>query len=104
MLGIFFDNAREECARRQGNERRMTFSIHEDHEKIVFSISNPAEYMTSEQIEKCFQWYYSTKGANRGIGLSRAQELLVHQNATIEVRNNSIDSMNWLQFEIVLKK
>lgn len=104
LLGIFFDNALEHILLEESNEGKLSFMLYEDEKNLHFSISNPAPYLTSKEIEQIFAQGYSTKGKNRGIGLSRAIELIAKNNATIQVKNIEKDGQNWINFEIVKTK
>lgn len=104
LLGIFFDNAHEQCICNNGKNRKIVFSLTEDNDAIVFTISNPTEYLTTEEIDRWLQKGYSTKGSNRGIGLARAKKLIEKRNGIIEIKNINLEKQNWIYFKVIFHK
>ena len=73
-------------------------------EKIIISVSNPTEYIPFSEIENMFVCGYSSKGENRGIGLSRVKELANKYEANIKVSNFWYDEENWINFTVEIVK
>ena len=86
-------------------EQRIQLIFQEKLDKIVFSVSNPTKYISFSDIDKMFINGYSTKGDNRGIGLTRVKELIVKYSAVINVFNtNPCSNENWICFQIEVSK
>lgn len=105
ILGILIDNARE-CVKMDNSlEQRIRLEFREEADKIVFSVSNPAKYISFSEIDKMFISGYSSKGKYRGIGLARVKELVNKYEAEINVFNsNPYDKENWICFLVRIGK
>lgn len=104
VLGILIDNACENFAIDPVVNKCLKFNFQEDDSKILFSVSNPAKYANSSEIEKMFLPGYSKKGENRGIGLARVRELLKKHDAEIIVSNYTCEEKNWIDFTVNITK
>ena len=104
VLGILIDNACEYVLQDEIAERKIDFTFLECENQIEFSVSNPALKLSSKEIERLFTKGYSTKGKDRGIGLSRVSELIDKRNSQIEVKNILIKESNWIEFRIIIEK
>lgn len=105
ILGILIDNACENVKIGNFLDKRIGLDFKEEAEKIVFSVSNPARYISFSEIDKMFIHGYSTKGENRGIGLGRVLELVNKYAAEIKVYNSALgDEGNWVYFVIEINK
>lgn len=105
LLGILIDNACE-CVKMENSlEQRIKLELQEDVEKIVFSVSNPTNYISFSEIDRMFATGYSSKGENRGIGLARVSELVNKYEAEIKVFNsNPCNDKNWICFLVEARK
>lgn len=72
ILGVLLDNAIE--AAEESEEKRIYFSIEETDESFVFEIKNTVGLKPNKI--KMFERGYSTKGENRGAGLSILKEMI----------------------------
>ena len=104
ILGILIDNACEYFVLEQADHKRIGLMFLEDEEKIIFSVSNPAKYISFSEIEKMFIRGYSSKGQNRGIGLARVLELVKKYESDIHVFNARNSEENWIIFKIEIIK
>lgn len=105
ILGILVDNACECVKADTSLEPCIRLEFMEDEEKITFAVSNPARYIAFSEIDKMFISGYSSKGENRGIGLTRVRELVNKYEAEINVSNsNPCDKENWICFSIEIGK
>lgn len=105
ILGILIDNACEHVKMESSLEQRIKLEFQEDTEKVVFSISNPAKYISFSKIDRMFVSGYSSKGKNRGIGLARVRELVEKYAAKIMVSNsNPYGKENWICFLLEIVK
>lgn len=104
LLGIFIDNAAEYLLENEQKKKKILLLINESENTIDIQIGNPSEVLSSREIGKIFQSGYSTKGENRGLGLSRARQISEKYNMQLIVSNNVIDDENWLLFHIIFEK
>jgi len=82
-LGILIDNAMEEVKENNGKIHFVFFAA--TNGQLTMTISNTIR--REIDCEKIFQEGYSTKGNNRGMGLSILQEMIHHsENVTMETR------------------
>lgn len=103
ILGILIDNACESVLIQKRADKRIRLEMKEE-EKIIISVSNPTEYIPFSEIENMFVCGYSSKGENRGIGLSRVKELANKYEANIKVSNFWYDEENWINFTVEIVK
>lgn len=104
LLGIFIDNAAEYLLGNEKKKNKILLLINESESTIDIQVGNPSEVLSSKEIGKIFQTGYSTKGENRGLGLSRARQISERYNMQLIVSNNVIDDENWLLFHIIFDK
>ena len=102
MIGILIDNAREALI--YSDDKRMHCEILEKEREFIFSIQNPCDYATYEDITKWFEMDQSKKGAGRGIGLYHLKCLCEEWNCAISCRNVSVENKNWIRFVLEIKK
>lgn len=103
-LGILIDNACENFEERPEERPVLKLVLKENSEDIELSVANPSKFMKSSEIEELFRAGFSTKGENRGLGLSRLREICVMHGAEIKVENNQKEKNNWIRFEIHIPK
>lgn len=101
ILGILIDNACENILEQNIEIKCIKLDLIESDTEIKFLVSNPAKYLTSMEIEKLFKSGYSTKGKNRGIGLSRVWELVRERDKEISVRNYTDTGINWIEIGVI---
>lgn len=104
ILGILINNAFESIIENEPVHKKIRLDFLEDQRNIRFAVANPTEYVPYCKIDKMFQYGYSDKGKNRGIGLSRVLELVNKYGAEIEVSNQMYNEQNWINFIIKIKK
>jgi len=86
IVGVFLDNAIEEVS--ESDQREINISIYEDDEMLIIEIGNPVRDLSNiECIEKKG---FSTKGDNRGHGLSLVKEIV--ENSKVLINEHSITS------------
>lgn len=93
-LGILLDNAMEE--EETTKERTVYFLAYRENSIVTILVKNHLK--EQKEVEKFSNEGYSTKGKNRGMGLSSYQKILAKYN---NVLNKTVVSDN--QFEQVLK-
>ena len=84
ILGIFLDNSLE-AGLELDNNRFIELIILKANKTIVIQITNTF-YNTDLDIDKINESGYSTKGENRGIGLSSADDIISKQNMILNTR------------------
>ena len=84
ILGIFLDNSLE-AGLELDNNRFIELIILKANKTIVIQITNTF-YNTNLDIDKINESGYSTKGKNRGIGLSSADDIINKQNMILNTR------------------
>lgn len=84
ILGIFLDNSLEAGLELENN-RFIELIILKANKTIVIQITNTF-YNTDLDIDKINESGYSTKGENRGIGLSSADDIISKQNMILNTR------------------
>ena len=74
VLGILIDNAIEALCKNMCNDKNIHVKI-DDRDKFQVIVANTSEYYTPDEICKFFQKDYSSKGKDRGIGLSKLKRI-----------------------------
>lgn len=99
IIGILLDNAVEslECQ----SDKEIEIKLFEENSKFIISIANRSEKKTNSELEKFFEYGYSTKGKGRGVGLHRMNALLKKYNANLKVENIEKYDANYLCFQII---
>lgn len=100
IVGILLDNAYENNI--LTGQDKLLFSMIEKGDGITVSVLNPTEYITYEEIERMFEYGYSTKGKNRGIGLHSVQQIINNCNGKIVVGNKRIEQENYFSLELLI--
>lgn len=104
VLGILIDNACESVSSEQKDDMRIKLECVEDEHTIMLCVSNPSRYISYSEIEKMFVKGFSTKGENRGIGLTRVLELSKKYDSELKVSNVVYDEHNWIEFAMKIAK
>ena len=66
---------------------------------FTVSIANISSWKTNNEIEKFFEYGYSTKGKEHGIGLYRVNMIMKKYKACIQVENITRKDTNYLCFK-----
>ncbi|MDE7341104.1 MAG: GHKL domain-containing protein [Lachnospiraceae bacterium] len=106
MAGILLDNAIEELNNMSEDEitRKIYLSIRETGDGIELIVANTSPCYEEDMTAHFFEPGYSSKGQNRGIGLSKLKRLVQDRKGNIMVYNRLRNDMNYLTFEIILLK
>jgi Signal transduction histidine kinase regulating citrate/malate metabolism len=99
IIGILFDNA-VDALKEQGDTEMEVKMLKSDNTSII-SIANISGWKTNNEIEKFFEYGYSTKGVAHGVGLHRVNTLLKKYKASIQVENITKNNMNYLCFKVI---
>lgn len=98
LLGVYMDNAIEECIK--STKKYFILDIYLEDDKIVFKICNT--FNGNIDVDKIDQEKYSTKGKNRGYGLSLAKDILSKNNLVSSERE--INGIYYIQKMIIETK
>lgn len=101
MMGILLDNAFE-AVMQDDIEQFVKIELYTIDDQMIFSVENPYNENKKENIAHFFDIGYSSKGDNRGIGLSKLKCIVSKNDGEIRVMepNDSIGSN--LKMEICL--
>lgn len=83
IMGILIDNAIEAVS--QYEEKRIKIELTREDNLFNFSVINLCSEETLKNISKFFDRGYSTKGINRGIGLSKLKRIVDESNGEITI-------------------
>ena len=68
---------------------------------FIISVANVSEWKTNSEIEKFFEYGYSTKGKEHGVGLYRINMLMKKYKINIQVENVAKNDINYLCFKVM---
>lgn len=104
IVGIFIDNAIEALLSEKNDNRMLIVKILQlDSEKICIEVANSSRQYLNSEIERFCVYGYSTKGENRGIGLSRVKEISKRIKGDFLIENIKYDGINYLSFKIIFR-
>lgn len=102
LLGNLFDNAVE--AALDCSEKQIYFGMWEYQKKIKIELWNSCNReLKQEQIQRFFQQGYSTKGKNRGFGLSNLKNIVNKHNDMIAVTGENRKGVTGLKFLVLIE-
>lgn len=106
MAGILLDNAIEALNGMEEEDfvKKIYFSMKETEKNIKLLAANTSPYYEDDLTSYFFEPGYSSKGPNRGIGLTKLKRLIQDRRGNIIVYNELHDDLNYLTFEIELPK
>lgn len=81
VMGNLLDNAMDAC--RTASEPRIDVSVREDLRGFTFAVSNNGEPVPRDMLESIFEPGVSTKGTDRGMGLSIVRQTLEEYGGTV---------------------
>lgn len=84
--------------------KEIFISIRETEEAVELIVANTSPYYEEDLTAHFFEPGYSSKGQNRGIGLSKLKRLVQDKKGDIMVYNEQRNGVNYLTFEIKLLK
>lgn len=105
MAGILLDNAMEALRNMEEELARIIyFSIKETEDAIEIIVANTSPCYEEDMTARFFEPGYSSKGQNRGIGLSKLKRMVQNRKGTVTIYNKLHKDVNYLTFEIRLLK
>lgn len=99
VLGVMINNSYEYIIERN-IERKIGLKIIQLEKEMIIEVSNPSEYISHNSINKMFEYGYSSKGVERGIGLYSVKNIVQEHNGLICVSNEIKDDTNWFVINI----
>lgn len=85
VLGILLDNAFEQELENAFADKRIGLRVMETEQAYKISVSNRIKDWSHIALDKLFETGYSTKGENRGLGLSRVKQICDKYKLEVEV-------------------
>lgn len=101
MLGILFDNAVESI--KTSKRRNIYVEFLEMEDVVKLAIKNDSRHFERLELMSFFEQDYTTKGKNRGIGLTKVKDIVMQYDAGLNVYCE-IDQSEKLVFEIIINK
>lgn len=93
MFGILMDNAVEELDEYL-DDKKILVNLSYEQGMLQFAVSNVCTARALENLTKMFQINYSSKGKNRGIGLSKLLNMVKMRNGEVFAEPLSIEGCN----------
>ncbi len=105
ISGILLDNAIEAFHNiPEDFDKKIFYSIKETESSIVITVANTSPYYEADITSHFFEAGYSSKGQNRGIGLSKLKRHVQDRKGNIIVYNELRSCNNFLTFVVDLPK
>jgi len=104
ILMNIFSNAREALLENSIDKPWIEVSVFRDHERVVLQISDNAGGISSDDIDKVFDVYYSTKTSTGGTGLGLYMcKKIIEQGmqGSLSVSNTNMGALFELRFDIL---
>jgi len=91
IIGNLIENSLEAISKKQDEEsKKIVLQIKEDSNGILIALDDTGIGMTPEEVSQIFKPYYSTKGENRGIGMSLVKNIVDYAGGTIEIESDKL--------------
>ena len=100
ILGNFLDNATEATEQRNCEKRIIVRAV-EDDRRYGFEVMNPIEEDEVIDFSKIMQRGYSSKGNNRGYGLSNVKEICEEIDCELSVTLKKYENQKWICFRVI---
>ena len=101
MLGILFDNACEAIAD-ETEPKKIYVKIESEEDKVNIQVENPAAYISQKEIVHYLKQGNSSKGENRGLGLSNAGKIAKKYGGLLGIKNIERAEQNWIAVSALL--
>lgn len=99
ILGILLDNAIE--AMEENSEKIIILHLVKcNKNSFVLEVANSSRFYHNSEIEKFCLYGYSTKGNDRGTGLTRLKDIVASNKADLFITNRRYEEKNYLVFEV----
>lgn len=94
IVGILFDNACE-AVKEEEVFRKIYVKMYQNEKEIFIHVGNPFAYVEQKKIQQFLQEGYSSKGDNRGFGLSNVKQIVRKHKGMLSIENKDINGKNW---------
>lgn len=101
VMGILFDNAIEASCNNIG-DGVICIKLWKEEKKFCFEITNKCSREELNFLSHVFDWGYSSKGKNRGVGLSKLKRIVREAEGEICVAEENLDGAPAIKFGIYL--
>lgn len=88
----------------QAEEKRLFVKAMEDEDGLVLEVRNCGEILEPEDLSKCFEKGYSSKGEGRGYGLYNVRDICDRYHLELCFYNQEWEGKNWVCFQVNAKK
>ena len=96
ILGVLLDNAIEAVENR--SSKKIFVMIQEASDSVCFQVENTYDFVSREEMKMFTKLGYSTKGNNRGIGLSNVVDTLAKYDSELYIQCIEKEEI-WLSFQ-----
>ena len=103
IIGNLFDNAME-ALEGNGCEKMIFLDLVQTSEELNFTIKNENPYIPQEKLLQLFQRGESSKGSQRGLGLSNVKKICEEYHCELLAGNKKDDGKTYIEFGIRWRK
>ena len=100
-FGIIIDNAIEETIEYAG-QRMKNIQLVQENDNIKFTVSNTCRKDSLGKLYLFFDREYSSKGKNRGVGLTKLQRIIQDNKGQIILNEKSVENEDMIQVTIIV--
>lgn len=100
VVGILLDNAVDAVQEQPIGSRKIWMELQQTVNEINLRVANVSRYINSEESTHFFDAGYTTKGKERGIGLSKLKTIVCEREGAILVQNVQREDLNCIEFSI----
>lgn len=102
MMGILLDNAIEEMDNENVIDKILIIKLKADDSVMKFSVSNTYSSNLNIDVSKIFEQGYSSKGADRGIGLAKLKRMVNENKGEVYTVQENLENLMMINvgFEI----
>lgn len=103
IIGILVDNAVEALMTEPQTAKKLRVRILlEENKHFSIEVANACKELLQNEIEKFVEGGYSTKGTERGMGLTRLMEIIKRNNAEISMGNTMYEGHNYFSVRVFI--
>lgn len=102
IFGILIDNAVEYLSDFPMEDKIIKLHIDREQDKLNIQVSNIVKNFNYDDLENIFKPGYTTKGKERGIGLSSLKAIVKEYKGDILVENHNDHDKDWLNIKVVI--
>lgn len=104
IIGILLDNAKEAVEVNNKDKKKIYIKVKETDRRLVICVANISRYISDDKVIELFKTGHSSKGNNRGLGLSKIKDFQKKYGFDILVENKAVEENNWIYFTIAISK